>query len=65
MGAGVIHPNVLKKANIDSNKYQGIAFGIGVERIAMLMYGIDDIRSFYNNDKRFLSLFSKNIMENK
>ncbi len=51
-GAGMIHPNVLDQAKIDSEVYQGYAFGIGVERIAMLLYGIEDIRTFSRNDPR-------------
>jgi len=57
LGAGVIHPNVLELAGIDSKKYTGFAAGIGVERIAMLKYGIEDIRHFYTNDIRFLRQF--------
>jgi phenylalanyl-tRNA synthetase alpha chain len=57
LGAGMVHPNVLKMAGYDTNKYQGFAFGVGIERIAMLRYGIDDIRSFYTNDVRFLKQF--------
>jgi len=57
LGAGVIHPNVLELAGIDSTKYTGFAAGIGVERIAMLKYGIEDIRHFYTNDIRFLKQF--------
>ncbi len=57
LGAGMVHPNVLKMAGYDPNKYQGFAFGIGIERITMLKYGIDDIRNFYTNDKRFLKQF--------
>ena len=49
--------NFLKMAGYDTNKYQGFAFGVGVERIAMLRYGIDDIRNFYTNDIRFLKQF--------
>lgn len=59
LGAGMVHPHVLEMAGIDSNKYTGFAFGLGVERIAMLKYGISDIRYFYNNDKRFLSQFRR------
>ncbi|MFV0255499.1 MAG: phenylalanine--tRNA ligase subunit alpha [Erysipelotrichaceae bacterium] len=59
LGAGMVHPQVLEMAGIDSTKYSGFAFGLGVERIAMLKYGIDDIRSFYTNDKRFLSQFKR------
>jgi len=58
LGCGMIHPRVLKACRIDSKKYKGFAFGMGVERIAMLKYGIDDIRLFYENDARFLKQFS-------
>ncbi|UCE25641.1 MAG: phenylalanine--tRNA ligase subunit alpha [Candidatus Zixiibacteriota bacterium] len=57
LGCGMIHPNVLEKAEIDSEKYTGYAFGIGVERPAMLKYRINDIRLFFNNDIRFLRQF--------
>jgi len=57
MGAGMVDPNVLKNANIDSEKYTGYAFGMGIERIAMLLYQIPDIRMFYENDIRFLEQF--------
>lgn len=57
LGAGMVHPNVLKSGNIDPEKYTGFAFGMGVERIALLKYGIDDIRLFYENDVRFLKQF--------
>lgn len=57
LGCGMIHPNVLKACGIDSGKYRGFAFGMGVERLAMLKYGIDDIRLFYENDVRFLDQF--------
>ncbi|MBD1380064.1 phenylalanine--tRNA ligase subunit alpha [Metabacillus arenae] len=59
LGAGMVHPNVLEMSGFDSEKYQGFAFGMGPERIAMLKYGIDDIRHFYTNDLRFLSQFKK------
>lgn len=58
LGAGMVHPNVLEMAGFDSKKYTGFAFGMGPERIAMLKYGIDDIRHFYTNDLRFLKQFS-------
>lgn len=58
LGAGMVHPNVLEMAGFDSNVYSGFAFGMGQERIAMLKYGIDDIRHFYTNDLRFLKQFS-------
>lgn len=57
LGAGMTHPDVLKRGNIDPEIYSGFAFGMGVERIAMLRYGIDDIRLFYRNDLRFLKQF--------
>ncbi|MBR2736827.1 MAG: phenylalanine--tRNA ligase subunit alpha [Firmicutes bacterium] len=57
LGCGMVHPNVLKVGGIDTEKYTGFAFGIGVERIAMLKYEIDDIRLFYENDERFLKQF--------
>ena len=58
LGAGMVHPNVLEMAGYDSKKYTGFAFGIGAERIAMLKYGVDDIRHYYTNDIRFLKQFS-------
>ena len=57
LGAGMVHPNVLKMAGYDTDKYQGFAFGVGVERITMLRHGIDDIRAFYTDDTRFLKQF--------
>lgn len=57
LGCGMIHPNVLKNCGIDSEKFQGFAFGIGVERLAMLKYGITDLRMFFENDARFLKHF--------
>ena len=57
MGAGMIHPKVLDGVGYDTEKYTGFAFGMGPERIAMLKYGIDDIRHFYSNDLRFLRQF--------
>ncbi|MBM3166497.1 MAG: phenylalanine--tRNA ligase subunit alpha [Chloroflexi bacterium] len=57
LGAGMVHPDVLRRVNIDPDVYSGFAFGIGVERIPLLRYGIDDIRLFYANDLRFLSQF--------
>ena len=58
MGCGMVHPNVLKLSNIDAEKYTGFAFGFGVERLAMLRYGIDDLRIFFENDLRFLKQFN-------
>ena len=54
---GMVHPNVLKVGNIDTEKYTGFAFGMGVERVAMLKYGVEDIRLFYENDMRFINQF--------
>lgn len=57
LGAGMVHPNVLKNVGIDPDVYSGFAFGMGVERLSMLKYAIDDIRLFFNNDERFLNQF--------
>lgn len=57
LGAGMVHPNVLEMAGYDPKVYSGFAFGMGPDRIAMLKYGVDDIRHFYTNDKRFLEQF--------
>ncbi len=57
LGAGMVHPNVLRGCGIDPEKYSGFAFGMGVERIAMIKYAIDDMRLLYENDARFLSQF--------
>jgi len=57
LGAGMVHPRVLENVGYDPRKYTGFAFGLGVERVAMLKYGIDDIRHFYANDLRFLRQF--------
>lgn len=57
-GCGMVHPNVLGHVNIDSEKYLGFAFGLGVERLAMLRYGVDDLRLFFANDVRFLKQFN-------
>ncbi|SOC36515.1 phenylalanine--tRNA ligase subunit alpha [Ureibacillus acetophenoni] len=59
LGAGMVHPNVLEMGGYDSKKYSGFAFGMGVERIAMLKYGVEDIRHFYTNDNRFISQFQR------
>jgi phenylalanyl-tRNA synthetase alpha chain len=59
MGAGMVHPNVLEMSGYDSKRYSGFAFGMGPERIAMLKYGVDDIRDFYTNDLRFLKQFAR------
>jgi len=58
LGCGMVHPSVLKHVNIDSEKYTGFAFGMGVERLAMLRYGVSDLRLFFENDLRFLKQFN-------
>ncbi|MEQ9308978.1 MAG: phenylalanine--tRNA ligase subunit alpha [Balneolaceae bacterium] len=58
LGSGMVDPNVFKAAGVDAEKYTGFAWGMGVERIAILKYGIDDIRTFYENDIRFLEQFN-------
>ncbi len=57
MGCGMVHPRVLEYAQIDARQYQGFAFGMGVERLAMLRYGVNDLRIFFDNDLRFLRQF--------
>lgn len=57
LGCGMVHPNVLKNVGVDPEKYTGLAFGMGVERLAMLYYGVDDLRMFFDNDLRFLKQF--------
>ena len=57
LGCGMVHPNVLKVGGLDTERYTGFAFGMGVERAAMLKYGVDDIRLFYENDMRFIDQF--------
>lgn len=59
LGAGMVHPGVLEMGGYDPENYTGFAFGMGVERIAMLKYGVDDIRHFYTNDLRFLQQFAR------
>ncbi len=61
MGCGMVDPNVLKNCNINPDEFNGFAFGMGIERIAMLLYLIGDIRMFYENDVRFLEQFKNNI----
>ncbi len=58
LGCGMVHPNVLAHVDVDSEKYLGFAFGMGVERLAMLRYGVDDLRAFFINDLRFLKQFN-------
>jgi len=57
LGCGMVHPNVLEAAGVDAEKYTGYAFGMGVERLAMLRYGVSDLRTFFENDLRFLRQF--------
>ena len=59
LGSGMVHPNVLEMAGIDSKKYTGFAFGVGIERLAMLKYGVSDIRELFANDIRFLNGFKR------
>ncbi len=59
LGAGMVHPNVLKMSGVDPEVYGGFAFGLGPDRFAMLKYGVDDIRNFYQNDVRFLNQFDE------
>ncbi len=58
LGCGMVDPNVLENCKIDTKEYSGFAFGLGVDRIAMLKYGVKDLRTFFNNDKRFLDQFA-------
>jgi phenylalanyl-tRNA synthetase alpha chain len=57
LGCGMVHPNVLKNVNINPDKYQGYAFGIGIDRLGMLKYGINDLRAFFETDYRWLNHF--------
>lgn len=57
LGCGMVHPNVLRSVGIDPEKYSGFAFGMGVERLTMLRYGVNDLRAFFDNDLRFLKQF--------
>jgi len=57
MGCGMVHPNVFSSCNLDPNEYTGFAFGMGVERLAMLRYGVNDLRLFFENDIDFLKQF--------
>ena len=58
LGCGMVHPNVFKSVGIDKEVYSGYAFGMGVERLTMLYYGVNDLRLFFENDYRFLKQFS-------
>jgi phenylalanyl-tRNA synthetase alpha chain len=57
LGCGMVHPEVFRHVSIDSERWSGFAFGLGVERLAMLRYGVNDLRLFYENDLRFLQQF--------
>ena len=57
LGCGMVHPNVLRNVKVDPSKFQGYAFGIGIDRLAMLKYGINDLRSFFDCDYRWLNHF--------
>ena len=57
LGAGMVHPNVLRAGGLNPNEWQGFAFGVGIDRLAMLKYKIDDIRLFYSGDLRFINQF--------
>ena len=57
-GAGLVHPNILESYGIDTKRYSGFAFGLGVERIPMMAHGIEDLRHFFDNDLRFLEQFA-------
>ena len=58
MGCGMVHPKVLEFSNVDTDKYNGFAFGLGVERLAMLRYQVGDLRTYFENDIRFLRQFN-------
>jgi phenylalanyl-tRNA synthetase alpha chain len=58
MGCGMVHPNVLKQGGVNPEQYSGYAFGMGIERLAMLRYQVGDLRSFFENDLRFLNQFA-------
>ncbi|MBI2788360.1 MAG: phenylalanine--tRNA ligase subunit alpha [Elusimicrobia bacterium] len=62
LGAGVVNPAVFKAAGYDEQKWSGFAFGVGVERVAMLLHGVPDIRAFYTNDLKFLKQFDENLL---
>ena len=57
LGCGMVHPNVFDHVGVDNEQYTGLAFGMGVERLSMLKYGVDDLRLFFENDLRFLRQF--------
>jgi phenylalanyl-tRNA synthetase alpha chain len=58
MGCGMVHPRVLEMSGVNSDEFTGFAFGMGVERLAMLRYGVNDLRLFFENDLRFLRQFN-------
>jgi phenylalanyl-tRNA synthetase alpha chain len=58
LGAGMVHPKVLRISGVDDSRYSGFAWGMGIDRVAILKYGVDDIRLFFENDLRFLTQFS-------
>jgi phenylalanyl-tRNA synthetase alpha chain len=58
MGCGMVHPKVFESCGVDAEVYSGFAFGMGVERLAMLRYGVNDLRLFFENDLRFLQQFN-------
>ena len=58
LGCGMVHPNVLRNVGIDPQEYNGFAFGMGIERLTMLRYGVKDLRAFFENDLRFLKQFA-------
>ncbi len=58
MGCGMVDPQVFRLVDLDPEEWTGFAFGLGIERVAMILHGIDDIRHFYQNDQRFLSQFT-------
>ena len=59
LGCGMVNPKVLENVGVDPEKYHGFAFGLGVERLTMLRYGVNDLRAFFENDLRFLKQFGK------
>ena len=59
LGCGMVHPNVLTACGVDAKRWQGYAFGMGIERLAMLRYAVNDLRLFFENDLRFLAQFNR------
>lgn len=57
MGAGMVHPNVLRGCNIDPSHYSGFAFGMGIDRLGVMKYGVEDVRDYYTGDLRFVNQF--------